>query len=88
MQETLERLRLDQLLEDGDLALGGEGDLLVLALDALLQPSLLLRVGDVHVLHAEVSAVGPPQDLQDLADRRGLQAQHVIEEDRPVEVRL
>ena len=87
-RKRLEALGLDQLLEDGDLALLGEGDLLVAALDALLQPGLLLGVGDVHVLHADVAAVGAAQDLQDLAERRGLQPQHEVEEDRPVEVGL
>ena len=79
---------LDQLLQDGDLALAGEGDLLVAALDALLQPGLLVGIGDVHVLHADVAAVGAPQDREDLAEGRGLEAQHVVEEDRPVVVAL
>ena len=88
MQEALEGLGLDQLLQDRDLALGREHDLLVAALDPLLQPGLLVGVGDVHVLHADVAAVGAAQDGDDLADRRGLQAQHDIQEDRPVEVAL
>ena len=58
VQEALEALGLDQLLQDGDLALRREGDLLVAALDALLQPGLLVGIGDVHVLHADVAAVG------------------------------
>ena len=41
--ELLERLRLDQLVEDRALALGREADVLVLALDALLDPGLLRR---------------------------------------------
>ncbi len=88
VQEAFEALGLDQLLQDGDLALLGERDLLVAALDALLQPGLLGRVGDVHVLHADVAAVGAAQDRQDLADGGGLQAQHEVEEDRAVVVGL
>ncbi len=40
-EELLEALGLDQLLQDGDLALLGEADLLVAPLDPPLQPSLL-----------------------------------------------
>ena len=86
VQEALQAFRLDQLLQDGDLALLGEGDLLVLAFDPLLDPGLLLRIGDVHVLHAEVAAVGAPDDGQNLAQGRGFETQHVVEEDRAVVV--
>ena len=65
-----------------------EADLLVAPLDAPLQPGLLGRIGDVHVLHADTAAVGAPQQGEDLAQGRGFQAQHIVEEDRPVEVRL
>jgi hypothetical protein len=88
VQEALEALGLDQLLQDGDLALLGEHDLLVATLDALLQPGLLGRVGNVHVLDADIAAVGAAQDRQDLADRGGLQTQHEVEEDRTVVVGL
>ena len=40
--EFLEALGLDQLVEDRALALAGEGDLLVGAFDALLDPLLLV----------------------------------------------
>src|SRR5262249_10559566 len=42
--EFLEAFRLDQLVEDRALALAGEADLLVRALDALLDPCLLRRI--------------------------------------------
>ena len=84
--ELLEALRLDQLVEDRLLAFVGEGDVLVLALDALLQPGLLRRRGDVHELDADVPAVGAAQDLQDLAHGRDLEAEHLVDEDRPVEI--
>jgi hypothetical protein len=84
--ELLEAFRLDQLVEDRALALAGEADLLVRPLDALLQPRLLGRIGDVHELDAERLAVGAAQDGDDLAQRAELQAQHMIEEDAAVEV--
>ena len=62
--ELLEALGLDQLVEDRELALAGEVDLLVAALDALLHPGLLRRIGDVHELDAERLAVGAAQDRQ------------------------
>jgi hypothetical protein len=58
VEELLEALRLDELVEDRALALAGEGDLLVGPLDALLDPGLLGRIGDVHELDAERLAVG------------------------------
>jgi hypothetical protein len=88
VQEPLERLRLDQLGVDRQLALAGEADLLVPPFDPLLDPGLLRRIVDVHVLHAHVAAVGPAHDRQDLPDARGLQPQNAVEEDRPVHVRL
>ena len=88
VQKALEALGLDQLLEDGDLALAGEDDLLVPPLDPLLEPGLLCRVGNVHVLHADVGAVGALEDGEDLAERAGFQAQDVVQEDGTVVVRL
>jgi len=52
VEEFLEAFRLHELVEDGALALAGERDLLVRALDALLDPGLLRRVRDVHELDA------------------------------------
>ncbi len=85
-EELLETLGLDQLLEDGDLAFRREADFLVATLDPLLDPRLLGGVGDVHVLHADRPAVGALEDVQDLAQGRALEAQHIVEEDRPVPV--
>ena len=56
--ELLEAFGLDELVEDGALALARERDLLVGPLDALLDPGLLFRVRDVHELEAEGLAVG------------------------------
>ncbi|GJE44893.1 hypothetical protein AEGHOMDF_4085 [Methylobacterium soli] len=86
IEELLEALGLDQLVEDRAPAFRREGDLLVLALDALLDPGLLGGIGDVHELDAERLAVGALQDLDDLADRREFETQHVVEEDRAVPI--
>ena len=86
--ELLEAFGLDQLVEDRALALAGEVDLLVAALDALLHPGLLRRIGDVHELDAERLAVGAAQDGEDLAQGREFEAEHLVEEDLAVEVGL
>jgi hypothetical protein len=66
VDELLEAFRLDQLLQDRLLAVLGEGDALVRTLDALLDPGLLFRIGDVHELDAERRAIGPLQDVEHL----------------------
>ena len=42
----------------------------------------------MHELDADVPAVGAAQDLQDLAHGRHLEPQHLVDEDRAVEVGL
>ena len=84
--EFLEAFGLDQLVEDGALAGAGEGDFLVGTLDALLDPALLCAVGNVQELDAQRLAIGPPQDGDDLADGAELQAEHLVEKDRAIEV--
>ncbi len=79
---------LDELVEDRAFALAGEGDLLVRPLDALLQPRLLGRIGDVHELVADGRAVGALEDRHHLADGGALEAQHVVDEDLAVPVRV
>jgi hypothetical protein len=88
VQEALEALGLDQLVQDGQLAFLGEGVLLELVrpLEPLLKPGLLLRLGDMHVLDADIAAVGALQNVQHLADGAGLQAQDAVQEDRPIQV--
>ncbi len=85
-EELLEPVRLDELVEDRAAPLGGEADALVRPLDALLQPALLGAVGDVHELDAHGRAVGARQDVDHLAHGRELEAEHVVDEDRPVHV--
>ncbi len=88
VQEPLKALGLDQPLEDRPLALEGELRLVADALDPVLDPLLLLGMHDVHELDADRPAIGLAQDLQDLAQRRRFQPEHVVDEDRPVEVIL
>src|SRR5207253_5764367 len=84
----LKTFRLDQLVEDRALAFAREGDLLVGAFDALLDPALLLRVRDVHELDAERLAVGALADRHDLAHGRELETEHEVEKDLAVVVGL
>src|SRR5713226_4260716 len=86
--ELLEAFGLDQLVEDGALALAGEADLLVGSFDALLHPALLRRIGNVHELDAERLAIGAAQDGEDLAQAAELEPEHAIEEDLAVVVSL
>src|SRR6185503_16549703 len=64
--ELLEAFGLDQLVEDRALALAGEGNLLIATLDALLDPGLLRRIGDVQEFDAERLAIRAAQDGDDL----------------------
>ncbi len=88
VKELLEALGFDQLVEDRAPALLGEADLLAVAFDPFLEPCRLLGVGDVHVLKREGAAVGAPDDRQDLAQRGRFEAEHLVDEDRPVHVGL
>jgi hypothetical protein len=86
MQELLEALGLDHLLQDGLAAHLGELDLLAVALDALLQPGFRLRIGQVHELQREGAGIGAPQQRLDLAHGGVFQPQHIVDEDRPIEI--
>src|ERR1700730_14017535 len=86
--EFLKTLGFDQLVQDRAPALAGETDLLVGTLDALLDPGLLRRVGDVHELDAERLAVSAFADRDDLPQAAVFQAKHMIEEDLAVEIGL
>ena len=84
--EFLETFGLDQLVEDGALAFAREADLLVGPFDAFLDPALLRTVGDVQKFDAQRLAIGAPQDADDLAQGAELKAEHLVEEDRAVEI--
>src|SRR5712692_3944800 len=55
--EFFETFGFGELVENRALAFAGERDLLVLAFDALLNPRLLRRIGNVHKLDAERLAI-------------------------------
>src|SRR4029078_3332406 len=84
--ELLEAVGLNELVEDCALALAAEVDLLVSALDPLLHPGLLYRIGDVHELDAERLTVGAAQNRQNLTHGRELKAEHLVEENPAVEI--
>ncbi len=84
--EFFEAIGFDELLQDRALAFRRKADLLVGTFDALLDPRLLLRIGDVHELDAERLAVGALADRDDLAQRGEVEAEHVIEEYLAVEI--
>ena len=86
VQEFLEAFRLDHLVQDRLAPVLGELDFLAVSLDPFLQPTGLYRVGDVHVLQRKGAAVGAAHDVDDLAHRRHLQTQHVVDENRAVHV--
>ncbi len=88
VDELLKAFCLDQLLQDRLLAVGGKFDALVRTLDALLNPGLFGRVGDVHELDAQRRAIGPLQNVEHLADRGRLQPEHMVDEDRAVVICL
>src|SRR5262245_2950266 len=85
-EEALERLGLDQLLQDRHLALGGETGLA--PLHAVLNPRPLLGVGAVHVLGADMAAVGRLETVEDLAERRTFEAENAADIDRTIVVAL
>ncbi len=88
VEKALEGLGLDQLVEDRLLALRGEAHLLVQPLDALLDPAALLGVGDVHVFGADMLAIGPPQNVEDLAERGEFEPERAADEDGAVVIGL
>src|SRR3546814_10713179 len=56
------------------------------SLDASLDPQLRRRILDVHVFDRDRAAVGLVEPLHDLPQGRGLEAEDVVDEDRPVPV--
>src|SRR5271167_3791459 len=84
--EFLEAFGLDQLVEDGALALAGEGNLLIRTLDTLLDPAFLRAVRNVQEFNAERLAIRAAQNGDDLAHRAEFEPQNLVEENRPVEI--
>ena len=88
LQELLERLRLEQVLEDADAVLGGELGAVLRRLHALLEPLSLLLVRDVQVLDAERAAVRAPEAFDQLAQWSPARAAEAAAVDRALHVRL
>jgi hypothetical protein len=86
VQEAFEGLRRGQTLQDRALARLGEVGLIVNRLDAFLDPGLLVRLLDVHEFDPDGAAIGLAHNLEDLPQGRSFQAQHVVDEDRPVQI--
>ena len=77
VEVALESFRGAQALEDVGLLGGVEVGLRTHALEALLPPPLLGRIGDVHVLGADGAAIRFTQRLHDLAQGRLLGGREV-----------
>ena len=88
VEEFLEAFSFHKLVEDRAFAFTREGDFLVAAFNALLNPAFLRGVGNVHELQAERLTVSAAQDGDDLAHRREFEAEHLVEEYPAVEVSL
>src|SRR5262249_58280155 len=66
---------------------GGRGGL-VRPLDALLDPTLLRGVGNMHELDAERLAIGAAKDCENFAQGAEFEAEHAVEKDLAVVVRF
>src|SRR5262245_18618134 len=86
VEKAFERLGLDQLHQYRDLALVGEAGLA--PLHAILNPCPLLGVGDVHVLGADMAAVGLLENVEDLPKRREFETEDAADIDWTVVVPL
>ncbi len=81
VEEFLEPLGFGQFVQDRPLALGGEGDFLVRAFDALLDPGLGLGIGDVHELDAQRAAIGTFEDFEHLGHGGKFEPEIIVDED-------
>ncbi len=86
LAEHLEALGLGELLEYAALLRRAEGRVPRRAFHPALDPGFLVGILDVHELDADRAAIGVAQDPHDLAQRGGLAAEHVVDEDRLVQV--
>ena len=70
VEEILETLGLGEFAEDRALTLPRELDFLVWPFDALLNPGLLSRIGDMHEFEANGAAIRPSEDCEHFAHGR------------------
>src|SRR5262249_21466412 len=82
--EFLGTFGLDQLVEDGALTFGGEGDFLVGPFYASLDPTLLRGIGDVHELDPKRLAISAAKDGENFAQRAEFKPEHAVEKDLAV----
>src|SRR3954464_8874143 len=76
---------MDDLLEDRLLALRREPDLGLPTFKPVLEEAPLLDVRNVHIFEADMAAIIAPEDLDELADARLLEAERAADIARPVE---
>ena len=74
MQVTLQTFRRRDAVQQAPLRLRRILRITARALQPLLQPAFFRGVGDVHILGAEMAAVGAREDVEDLAQRGFLRA--------------
>ena len=86
VEKSLKAFCVDKLRQDRLLAKDGELDLFIRSFDALLNPELLLGRRDVHELKADRSTIGPPQNINDLPQARGLQAEDIVDVNLMVQI--
>ena len=86
VEEILEPLGLDQPFQDRALTAPGESGAVVDGLDTFLDPLVLVRRLDVHVLDADGAAIGGAHRVHDLAEGRVFEPEHVVDEDAPAEI--
>ena len=73
MQEFLETFGLDHLVQDRFAPFTGKLDFFAKPLDAFFEPSRFFRVGNMHVLQRESTAIGALHDVHDFAHGRDLE---------------
>ena len=81
VDEGLEAFGLVEIGQDGPLLGGAQIGAVARALDAALDPGLLIRALDVHELDADARAIGLFQDRERFAQRAPGEAQHAVEID-------
>ena len=85
-EEFFPLLAVDDLLEDGLLAVLGEADLGLLALHPLLEKAALLKVVDVHIFEADGAAIVCLEHGHEFAHGRLVEAHRAAEPDPAIEI--
>ena len=88
VEELFEDFDAGEDAQNGFLAAPSELGVVALALDAFLNPGLFFWPLDVHELDADIAAIGRADNINDLAHRRGFQPEHIVDENRAVQIGL